>query len=517
MTEKPARRTSEDITHKEVRSRTFKAVGSMFGRQLVLRLLSFAGVLILARLLAPQDFGIFAIANFVLMASNAFISSGGGGAALVRQEDPPSEGEYGAGLLVQLSMAVAIALLVAALAPFIVDFYELSARHTVLFHVTAGALVVSSLKILPTVRLQRAIRHDLIALSDIAEYVVFLAVTLALALSGAGVWSLIAGMAARALAGVLTLWFLSGKAVVARIDWSALRGIASFGLILGLTNLAHLGDRAIIPLMMGAMLGVGAAGVASLARTVLEAVSIQPLALLATVQFRLYARVQGDADAMARLLRHFLFVSGVCFLPVLAGLSIFASRWVPFLFNEDWQGLQTLVPVLAIAFSVRLVVMPLQQVLKALGKVKIQLYGAIVYILILAGITAGLSGSMGLVAYALGVFCADGLLLVVFIYTLRRDVSWRVLNALQVPVLACAVAVLAVAVLEPRLPEGGLALVLLGAVFCVVYLGLVLCLAGSRLALYIEGVAASLGSRSRTLQQVAHGLATYARQCDLRH
>ncbi|WP_273144028.1 oligosaccharide flippase family protein [Oceanicaulis alexandrii] len=516
MTEKPAGRTSEDITHEEVRSRTYKAVGSMFGRQLVMRVLSFAGVLVLARLLAPQDFGVFAIANFVLMASNAFISSGGGGAALIRQKEPPSEGEYGAGLLIQVSLAIGIALLVAALAPLIVDFYELSARHTALFQITAVTLVVSSLKILPTVRLQRAIRHDLIALADIAEYVVFLAVALALALSGAGVWALIAGMAVRAPVGVLTLWLLSRKAMASSIDWSALRGIANFGLILGLTNLAHLGDRAIIPLMMGATLGISAAGVASLARTVLEAVSIQPLALLATVQFRLYARVQEDADAIARVLRHFLFVSGACFLPVLAALSILAPHWVPLLFNEDWQGLQALVPVLAIAFSVRLVVMPLQQVLKAIGKVKIQLYGAIAYILVLAGMTAGLSGSLGLAAYALGVFCADGLLLGIFIYTLRRDVSWRVFDALLIPVLACAAAVLAVAALAQRLPEGVLALALLGAVFGVVYLGLLLCLAGSRIALYIEGATEFLGARSLALQRLAHGLAVCARRCDLR-
>src|SRR5207253_5098296 len=73
-----------------VRRRTLWGVASMTARELVIKLLALAGWIVLARLLDPPVFGLFAIANFSV---NVFVlfSEVGLGAALVRRAGPAAD------------------------------------------------------------------------------------------------------------------------------------------------------------------------------------------------------------------------------------------------------------------------------------------------------------------------------------------------------------------------------------------------------------------------------------------
>lgn len=77
------------LSDSELKRRAKAGVFVVSTRGLVILLLGFAGNVVVARLLNPEDFGVVAIGmSFVLFAG--LVSDGGLGAGLIRRREPPA-------------------------------------------------------------------------------------------------------------------------------------------------------------------------------------------------------------------------------------------------------------------------------------------------------------------------------------------------------------------------------------------------------------------------------------------
>src|SRR4051812_41304709 len=73
--------------------------------------------IVLARLLAPRDFGVFGICSFFI-AMGLVLGDAGIGAALVRKEHPPSAEEYQSAFVANSIFGATLTVAFAALAPW---------------------------------------------------------------------------------------------------------------------------------------------------------------------------------------------------------------------------------------------------------------------------------------------------------------------------------------------------------------------------------------------------------------
>jgi len=123
-------------------------------RQVWVHAANILGSILLARLLSPSEFGLYAIVLFFLTFSVTF---GGTGLAanLIRQHEEPSDSEYRAVFTVQ---QITVAILVAVVwlsSPYLNHVYHLPLQDVWLFRLVAVSLALTSLMVVPQIQMER--------------------------------------------------------------------------------------------------------------------------------------------------------------------------------------------------------------------------------------------------------------------------------------------------------------------------------------------------------------------------
>lgn len=153
------------------------------------KVILFAGSgMVLARLLTPRDFGIFAMA-MSLVALLTSVQSLGLPAAVIQRRD--LERDHLEGLFwVNVWWSLGIAAVTAASAPWMARFYGEPAVTGVMIALGLG-MFASSLGMQHRSLLARQLRFGVLAAIDVASVAVSVAVSIAAALAGAGYWALV--------------------------------------------------------------------------------------------------------------------------------------------------------------------------------------------------------------------------------------------------------------------------------------------------------------------------------------
>jgi lipopolysaccharide exporter len=206
-----------------------RGVGILVSRTLLLQLLTAGVTLVLARLLSPADYGLFALAAAVQ--SVAQVTSGAGlSAALIRQPDDPSPHQQRAvtGFLFATGLAFAAVTAGAALAALPAAGVHGDALGVIA--ITGVAVPIYALRAVPMVLLERHLRFGRVAVVETAETLAFNAFALAGALAGLGAYSLAGGVPVAAAAGLLVVRTMHRPGTGIAFDLGAIRPLAHFGL-----------------------------------------------------------------------------------------------------------------------------------------------------------------------------------------------------------------------------------------------------------------------------------------------
>src|SRR5688572_23009306 len=99
---------SEQLTPDEIRARATRGAAVLGLRGIAIYGIGIAANLVLASLLVPRDFGLFAI-GYVVVVFGTYIAEGGLGAGLIRREARASRSELQSVLGFQLALTTAIA------------------------------------------------------------------------------------------------------------------------------------------------------------------------------------------------------------------------------------------------------------------------------------------------------------------------------------------------------------------------------------------------------------------------
>src|SRR5918997_5502151 len=154
------------------------------------KLVTVATTLVLARLLAPSDFGLVALAWVALGLVGVLRDLGLSATLVVRQDlDRTAQGTL---LTLMLAIGTATAVVIAATAPLVASLFS-EPRLSGILAGLAASLVVNGVTGFYEAVLQRELAFRARFVSQIAQVAVYAAVAIAAAAAGAGVWSLVAG------------------------------------------------------------------------------------------------------------------------------------------------------------------------------------------------------------------------------------------------------------------------------------------------------------------------------------
>jgi PST family polysaccharide transporter len=204
-----------------------RGIGVLVGRTLGLQLLTAAVTVVLARLLTPADYGLFALALAVQLVGTRAAELGLPAALVQMPEDPAPELQQAvAGVLLATAFALSAMLAVAAfaVAP------PLGGSRTLEVVAVAGcAIPFYAARAVPMVLMERHLRFGQVAIVETADTLAFNCFALLAAIGGLGAFSLAGAVPIGGLAGVAAAWVLQPFSHRPRLDLGEVRPLAAFG------------------------------------------------------------------------------------------------------------------------------------------------------------------------------------------------------------------------------------------------------------------------------------------------
>jgi O-antigen/teichoic acid export membrane protein len=300
----------------------------------VVQLVSLLATVIVARLLSPADYGVIALVSLCI-GTSAMLTELGLGAAIVQFRDL-SERELNACFWLNV-VATAIAFgVITWWSPAISQWFG-SPQFADVLSVALLVLPIASLRAVPDGLLRRQLRLDYVSKAEMAASLMALPVVFALALLGAGVWALVAGMFITASVQTATSFFFArwhpGLRIGGRLSQIIIYSINA----LGARACWLLYDQA-DTFVVGKVSGSISLGLYSLAKQVGTIPAEKVAGVVNQLAGPLMAELQSQRDALrVSLLRGLQAVSWLT-IPVSVAVVISADDLVHVILSEKWAS-----------------------------------------------------------------------------------------------------------------------------------------------------------------------------------
>jgi O-antigen/teichoic acid export membrane protein len=318
---------------------------------LVQALAQFGVTAALARLLAPEDFGLIAAANIAVTFVQVIAEGGIGSAIVQRKELDASFISAAMSLALMVGLACYLLLVVCAF-PF-QSFFSMDRLALVLLVLGLSSLLSGTCGVLEGL-LQRDLQfHSLFRVTLVTSVAGYAAPALILALAGAGVWSLVAAALGRVAVKLAMLLILAPGPAKLSWDTAAIRDIARFGF--GLTQ-----DRFWLwvaaqsaPFLIGRFFGQALLGQFYMG----SQLAVLPAQYLSTVVSAVYFPMVSRAlPDRARVGFQFMALIVSAFLLMTAFglvLAINAEFVISAVYGDGWSGAVLVFEVLCIGAGIR--------------------------------------------------------------------------------------------------------------------------------------------------------------------
>jgi PST family polysaccharide transporter len=299
----------------------------------------FVGIVVLSRLLLPQDFGTMAMAMTAIAFATLFRELGIP-AALIQRRVVDSDDLWTA-FVAQVSGAFAIGAVLFFAAPAIAAF--LGSHDAVpVMRLLAISFPLSGLGNVQQAMLEREGRFRKIAVVEILATLTGLVVAVVMATANQGVTSLAFQNLAAVGLSTAGFWFGGTRLSAGKFNLDRLKGMLGFGGELTLFNLVNFFSRNADNIVVGKQLGQSSLGLYSQAYKVM----LFPVQNLTLVAGRaLYPSLCKDQDNPYRFWDSFLKVSGMVAMvsaPILLGIVAFREEFVRTIFGPRWSAVAPL-------------------------------------------------------------------------------------------------------------------------------------------------------------------------------
>jgi len=324
-----------------------------------------AGSILLARILSPTQFGLVAVLTFGISFLTSFAGTGLA-AGLIRELNEPAEEDYRALFTIQELLVLIIATVFFVTAPDIARAYHRPFQDTWLFRLVSLSFMLTSLMIVPQVRLERHLEFGRLAVVEVAQALVYNATAVLLAWLGWGALSVGWALFVRSLAGAVMANRISPWAPRLCWDWPRARTHLSFGLPYQGVAAVSLIKDSITPVFIGFLLGTQSVGYLSWASLV-STYPVLALFALQRIYLPVFARLQ-VAPGLARYVERTIAATNALVAPLAVLTLVLIDPITHFIFENKWQAALPLFYILWIANLSIATATPILGLLNALGK-----------------------------------------------------------------------------------------------------------------------------------------------------
>lgn len=360
---------SDELPLEEIKHKSIRGVATLTGRTFILQIITLISTFFLTVFLNPSEYGTFflvsAIINFF-----AYFSDVGLAAALIQKKDRLTNEELKTTFTIQQLLIVTLILVIVAGSSFLSSWYKLDTKATFLLYSLAFSLLLSSLKTIPSVLMERKLEFNKLVIPQIAESITFNLIAVYLAWQGFGIESFTWAVLIRGIVGLVLIYLLSPWRPGFLIATSSIKPLFKFGLPYQLnTFLAVIKDDGLIA-FLGVILGPASLGLLGWA----QKWAFAPLRFfmdpVIKVTFPAYSRLQGDRKALSKAVSKSIYFIALLVFPSLIMLIFLSPILVEIIPKyEKWRGALIPLYLISITSAWGAITTPLTNMFNAIGKV----------------------------------------------------------------------------------------------------------------------------------------------------
>jgi PST family polysaccharide transporter len=398
---------------------------------------------VLARLLGPADFGLFALALLVMTMFD-YVRDFGIGIGLVQRPEQWSRLAPTGTTLTWVS-GIAIGGICFAAAPLAADLLG-DSRLTPIVQVLAIALIISALSVLPMAALRRRLDYRGRLLPEVMGAVLKAAVAIGLAAAGFGVWSLVWAQLASSVVTTVAYWVMSRSALRFGLNRELAVALLKFGLPVTAVAFLTFAVFNTPTAAIGRLLGAEELGYYTLAYRLPDLVVINLCAVVGDVLFSALSRLQDDKGALGE--RYLQTVRTVVALsaPIGLGLAAVSVEVVAVFYGQDFAPAGGIAAVLAVFTVIYSINFHAGDVYKSMGRPALLTGLGVLKLAVLIPVVFWAAHYSGL-AVAFAMVAVEGVLSIVRLSLVRRIVGVTIRQhavALWGPLTSAAVMALGV-------------------------------------------------------------------------
>jgi O-antigen/teichoic acid export membrane protein len=308
------------------------------------RLVSLMSTLILARLLAPGDFGVLGIAMLSIYLIETFTQTGFEEALVQKKEQEDLESYLDTAWGVSLLRGLTIFTALIIMGPAVSWFFD-SPESGVILRVLAIVPLMEGFTNIGMVFFKRQLNFSKFFVQQVTGIVINGLITIALAFYWRSVWAMVVGIMANTFSNVTLSYWLHPYRPRWRIHWGKARELFDFGKwLLGseiVKFFVNRGDNAFV----GKLLGAQALGFYGMAFKIAMMPVREVNTVISSVMFPAYAKIQDEPRRLREAYLRVLQVLGFVSIPAAGFLFVFANDFAHLVLGKKWLPI---IPILQI-------------------------------------------------------------------------------------------------------------------------------------------------------------------------
>lgn len=325
-------------------------------------------LIILARLLAPNDFGLFGIALLVMSTVETFSQTGFQTALIQKQGDIANY--LDTAWTVSIIRGIILFILLFFSAPTVSIFFN-SPEASFIIRIIGFSILLGGFTNIGIIYFQKEIEFNRQFIYGLTTTLADFIVAVTAALIYKNVWALVFGQLAKSLAGLVVSYLIQPYRPHLGFDLGKVKELSGFGKwIFGSSILIFLITQ-VDDIFVGKVLGMAALGFYQMAYRISNMPATEITHVISQVTFPAYSKIQDDLprlrEAYLRVLQLTTFLS----FPVAGLIFVLASDFTKIFLGEKWMPMVPAMQVLVLWGLIRSIGATTGPIIQAVGKPEI--------------------------------------------------------------------------------------------------------------------------------------------------
>lgn len=289
--------------------------------------------ILLARMLAPEDYGIVALTAIFINLSSSLVTSGLG-TALVRKKDVDNV-DYTTVFIFCMMIAAVLYVVCFFAAPFIADFYEEPMIKPVL-RVQMLSLFLCALGVVRGAMITRQFQFKAQFITNFIATIIGGVTGIVMAYAGLGVWALVFYTLIQSGAYSFILFFFVKWKPSKELSFKRMKSLLSFSSFVLFAGVIDFLANNIPGSIYGKRYSVETLGYMSKGNQLPELVCLHTFGAISAVLLPAMAESQTDLARLKAMTRKIVSMSAYILVPMMVGLAFVGERTIIFLFTDKW-------------------------------------------------------------------------------------------------------------------------------------------------------------------------------------